>query len=75
MRTPEFPYNTYSEETESVATAPKQAPARKPSKRRSSEELAANLSGLVETKFSKMTPMERVKKHQDFISALKGRRP
>jgi hypothetical protein len=58
-----------------VATAPKQAPARKLSKRYSSKELAADLNGLVEKKFSKMTPTERVKKHQEFISALKGRRP
>ena len=58
-----------------MATAPKQVPARKLSKRQSSEKLAASLSGLVEKGFSKMTPAERVKKHQEFISALKGRRP
>jgi hypothetical protein len=58
-----------------VATAPKQPPSRKLSKRRSSEELAQDLNELVEKKFAQMSSSERVKKHEEFIAALKGRRP
>ena len=58
-----------------MATAPKQAPPRKPSKRRSSEELTQDLNELVEKKFAQMSPAERVKKHEEFIAALRGRRP
>jgi len=58
-----------------VATAPKQAPPRKVSKRRAPEELARGLSELVEKKFAQMSSPERIKKHEEFIAALKGRRP
>ena len=58
-----------------MATAPKQPPSQKLAKRRSPEELARDLNQLVEKKFAQMPPSERVKKHEEFIAALKGRRP
>jgi len=57
-----------------VATAPKQARPRKLSKRQSSEELARGLNELVEKRFAQMSSPERIKKHEEFIAALKGRR-
>jgi hypothetical protein len=58
-----------------VATLPKHPPSRKLSKRPSAEKLAHDLGELVEKRFSQVSPTERVKKHEEFISALKGRRP
>ena len=61
--------------TKSVATAPKHVPPRKLSKSTSTGKLARDLNGLVEKKFGQMSPAERIKKHEEFISALKGQRP
>jgi hypothetical protein len=58
-----------------VATTPKRMLSRKLSKRPSADKLARDLSGLVEKRFAEMSSTERTKKHEEFISALKGRRP
>jgi hypothetical protein len=57
-----------------MATVPKHPPSRKPPKRPSAEKLARDLGEMVDKTFSRMSPTERVKKHEEFISLLKGRR-
>ena len=58
-----------------MVTTPKRMPSRKLSKRPLAEKLAQDLSGLVEKRFAEMSSREWTKKHEEFISALKGRKP
>ncbi len=58
-----------------MATAPKNLRTRKARETASADKLGQKLNTLVEKKFLQMSPADRERKHKEFISALKGRKP